>query len=261
MKTAVIAVWLLSNALKMPISKAPDETPDQVHARLETIAVSLATAAQETPTVQGWTSTEIAAAALVLWNEETRFDQRVHAGEKHPQWTQDSGRAKCLGQLHTSALVPPDEWAKLAGTGEEATLVCARATMRVLIAQGRQCGTYIGVRASRDRVSKTYAAYGSGGSCKPDDRSWARADKWLKIMAGRPDLSPVKGYRRILPREIPDAVKLFAGSQADFLGAEWPDENRLKVGATVAFKPDPRYKIIVENHAEGKVGISVLMKD
>jgi hypothetical protein len=261
MTVTVIATWLLAAALAMPTSKAPGETPEQVHARLETIAVALATAAKEASTGEGWTSTEMAAAVLVLWNEETRFDLRVHAGEKHPQWTQDQGKSRCLGQIQASALVPPDEWAALAGTGEEATLVCARATMRVLRAQGRRCGTYLGVRADRRRVSVTFSAYGSGGKCKADDRSWTRADRWIKVMAERPDRSPVKGYRRVLPREIPAAVRDHAEGLLDFLGPEWPKENRLKLGAVQTFMPDPRFKLIVEKHAGGKVGVSVLMKE
>jgi hypothetical protein len=261
MKIEVVAAWLLVEALKMPISKVPDETRDQLQSRLTVATNSLAVAARDQSDGSGWSMTELAAWGLVLWNEEARFDMRVHAGLPHPRWTQDDGLARCMGQLHTSRLIPPEMWARLAGTSEEATTQCARATLLVARAQGRRCGTYIGVRASRDRVAAVFAAYGSGGNCKPNDRAWTRADRWLKVMASRPDKSPVKGYRRVMPREIPSAVSDHAAALASFLGPEWPAENRLKLGDVQTFLPDPRYKLIIEKHARGKVGVSVLVRE
>lgn len=187
MKIAVVAAWLLTEALKMPISKVPDETLVQLEARLTVATTSLAVAGKEHSDGSGWSATELAAWGLVLWNEEARFDQRIHAGLPHPVWTQDKGLATCMGQLHASRLIPPEMWSRLAGTSDEATLHCARATLMVARAQGRRCGTYIGVRASRERVASVFAAYGSGGNCKPSERDWARADRWLKVMATRPD--------------------------------------------------------------------------
>lgn len=256
MKTAVIAAWLLAEATKMPLSPSPDETSLQVRTRLETIASSLAAAAKDQADGSGWTSTELAAAALVLWNEESRFDARVHAGLPHPVWTQDQGRARCLGQLHQSALVPPDEWARLAGTDEDATLQCGRATIRVLTAQGRRCGVYLGVRADRNRIAQVYAAYGSGGKCRPDDRAWQRADRWLKVMASRPDRSPVKGYRRAMPGEIPASVRAAANRVRDDIGHD------AVVGKVYqATAEGQHYALLVEKHAEGKTGVSVLVAE
>lgn len=254
MKTAVIAAWLLVEAAKMPLSHAPGETPDQLHARLEVSTNSLAIAAKDQADGTGWTSTELAAWGLVLWHGETLLDARIHAGLPHPIWTQDKGMAHCFGQIHPSALIPPERWAKLTGTDEEATLQCARATLLVAVAQGRRCGTYIGVRASRDRVAQVFAAYGSGGKCKPDDRAWQRADRWLKVMASRPDKSPEKGYRRVLPMEIPRSVR----EEARMLIAqtEHPAVNYSKPAVT-----DSRFRLRVERHAEGKVGVSVLVRE
>lgn len=256
MKTAVIAAWLLTEVSKMPLSRAPDETPEQARGRLEVATSSLAEAAKDQADGTGWTSTELAAWGLVLWHAETLLDARVHAGLPHPVWTQDRGLARCLGQLHASSLVPPDEWARLAGTDEAATLQCARATLRVAVAQGRRCGTYIGVRASRERVAQVFAAYGSGGKCKPDDRAWQRADRWLKVMASRPDRSPVKGYRRILPMEIPREVLVRAADVKKEIALYKP-------GEVFYMRPSPGkdYALLVERHAEGKTGVSVLVRE
>jgi hypothetical protein len=146
------------------------------------------------------------------------------------------------------------------GTAEDATRLCADATARLLVAQARQCGVWPGQRADRTKVAKTFAAYASGGGCDPNDQAWARADKWLAAIAKRPDRAPVKGYRRALPSEIPDEVKSGATATAGLLS--WPDDAvRPKIGATFTLS-DPRlssYKLLVENHADSKVGVSVLV--
>lgn len=254
MKTTVVASWLLAEATRLGASVAPGETPEARDARLGTITSSLATASRAAADGQGWAWTEIAAWALIAWKEESQFDLRVHAGLPHPVWTSDVGRAKCMGQLHQSRIVPPEVWVTLAGTSEEATLQCARYTITVAIAQAKQCGVYLGRRASKPAVAAVFAAYASGGNCKPDERAWYRAERWAKVMVTRPDRSPVPGYRRVLPREIPGNVKL----QAERLVAlysgtpEWQAGKQVPVDGT-------KFLLLVEKHAAGKTGVSVLM--
>jgi hypothetical protein len=196
MKLSTLTAWLLAEALRLGAATSPGETPDEQRARLGTIAGAIATAARDAADGQGWTASELAGWVLVLWKEESQFDLRVHAGIPHPVWSSDEGRAACMGQIHKSRIVPPEEWAVLSGTSEERTLQCARATLRVCIAQAKQCGVYLRRQASKLGVAETFAAYGSGGKCKPDERAWFRAERWAKVMSSRPDRSPVPGYRR-----------------------------------------------------------------
>jgi hypothetical protein len=256
MKTATIAAWLLTEALKLPHSAAPGETPEAYRERMGTVSASLATTATTYADGRGWTATELAAAMLVLWHEETLFDQRIHAGLPHPKWTQDDGKATCNGQIHRSMLVPPEVWSTLSGTDEPATTRCARATAIVMVAQARQCGAWLGQRASRGAVARTMMGYGSGGTCAPDDRAWARADKWLSLMKNRPDRSPVKGFRRAVPGEIPAAVREAADRVRSDIGKD------AVIGKVYpAEAGGQKYALVVERHAEGKTGISVLVAE
>lgn len=247
--------WLFATANKLEHSSAPGETREDYEQRLGGMSAALARATKPYANGLGWTTTELGLAMLTLWHAETLFDQRVHAGMQHPKWTQDKGRARCLGQIHVSLLVPQSEWERLVGTDEGATQMCADATARIWVAQARQCGVWYGQRADRNKVAKVFAAYASGGNCRPGERDWARADKWLAGIAQRPDRSPVKGYRRAAPAEIPSNVK----EDARTLATELAPPGGHKVGAQ--FPVWGSFLLLVEKHAEGKIGVSVLMKE
>lgn len=261
MKTAVVAAWLASELTRLPGSHAPGETREEYVDRVTQIATALAEEATPYANGTGWTSTEIAAAGAVIWYSETLFDKRIHAGEQHPTWTQDHGLARCGFQLHVSGIVPQDVWERLVGLGTDATHLCAQYGLRVVVSQARQCGVFIGVRADRNRVAKMLASFASGGKCKPEDRDWQRADLWLKLMAKRPDHSKatLPGYRRVGPKEIPPKILDSARGIAAEIGKEpeiVPGFKRTEYG------PDGRVFVsLVEKHAEGKIGVSVFVKE
>lgn len=264
-KTSVVSQWLSTELLKLPGSHAPGETREEYQERVRQIATALAEEATPFANGTGWSSTEIAAAGAVIWYGETLFDRRIQLGEGHPVWTEDSHLAKCGMQLHASGLVPQDVWGRLVGVGTEPLHLCAQYGLRVVVAQARQCGVFLGVRADRTRVAKMLASYASGGKCVPGDRDWQRADAWLKMMATRPDheKKQLPGYRRAGAAEVPAEVRRMAEGLVDTMSPLWPPENRPKIGAT-STPSDPRfasYKLLVEKHAEGKVGVSVFVKE
>jgi hypothetical protein len=117
----------------------------------------------------------------VTMRGESLFDVRVHAGEKHPVWTQDDGKAMCLGQIHVSGIVPESEWRTLAGTDLAATRRCARATMRLLIAHQRHCDARTKVPTPQ-AIARVFASYGTGGQCTPTKRSLERAGRWARTV-------------------------------------------------------------------------------
>jgi hypothetical protein len=255
MKTVVIAAWLAAELAHLPGSRAPGETRQEYVDRAGQIATALAEEATPFANGSGWTSTELAAAGAVIWYSETLLDKRIQAGEQHPVWNQDHGLARCGMQLHSSGIVPQDVWARLVGQGADSTHLCAQYGLRVIVAQARQCGVFSGVRADRNRVAKTFASYASGGKCVPGDRDWKRADLWLKMMAKRPDHEKkvLPGYRRVGPAEVPPSVK----KEADIVVA-----NLGPGGYTTGAKfPMDKWMLLVEKHAEGKVGVSVFVKE
>jgi hypothetical protein len=248
-----LAAWLYATAEKLPHSAAPGEEREQYKQRLDGMTTSLAVATKPYADGRAWTASELSLAMLMLWHGETLFDQRIHAGVEHPKWTQDAGKARCLGQIHISQLVPEEEWNRLVGTSEGATQLCADATARIWVAMARQCGVWSGQRAERTKVAKVFAAYATGGNCTPGERDWARADKWNAAIALRPDRGPVKGYRRAMPSEFsPEAVSLVAGLNAV--------SSEFKIG-TKEKTSDGRFLALVENHAQGKIGVSVFVKE
>jgi hypothetical protein len=264
-KTAIVAAWLAAELAHLPGSRAPGETREEYVERAGQIAAALAEEATPYANGTGWTSTELAAAGAVIWYSETLLDKRIQAGEQHPVWNQDHGLARCGMQLHASGIVPQDVWERLVGQGSDPVHLCAQYGLRVVVAQARQCGVFLGVRADRNRVAKTFASYASGGRCTPTDRDWQRADLWLKMMAKRPDHSKatLPGYRRVGPAEVPMDVKLQADGIVGMLVWPSPKESRVHVGDT--FTPTDAklasYKLVVEKHAEGKVGVSVFVKE
>ena len=257
--TSGLSRWLYSIAEKMPHSAAPGETLEQYKERLAGMTKAVAVSMKPYANGQGWTTTELGLMVLEVWNAETLFDQRIHAGLDHPKWTQDSGRARCMGQIHVSVLVPQEQWEKTVGTDEGATQLCADATARVVVAQARNCGVWAGQRADRNKVAKVFAAYASGGACVPTERDYARADKWNSFIARRPDRSPIPGYRRAYPQEIPADILSSARGIASEIGKYpeiVPGFKRTEHG-----RDGHVYVSLVEKHAEGKIGVSVFLEE
>jgi hypothetical protein len=158
----------------------PGENPETVadyHARLETIAEAVAL--ESTSVAAGRLDHRaLAAATLTVWYGETRFSYEVHALGKS-RWHQDWGKARCLGQIHVSGLVPQQEWEQMVGADLEATRRCARATMRVLAAQSRYCS----VRgANQGSLARVFAAYGSGRGCRVTPQAKKRSRRWAVLM-------------------------------------------------------------------------------
>jgi hypothetical protein len=265
MKTVVVAAWLTTELLRLPGSHAPGETREEYVARAQEIGTDLAEEATPYANGTGWTSTEIAAAGAVIWYGETLLDKRIQLGEPHPLWNQDHGLARCGMQLHTSGLVPQDMWERLVGQGADSVRLCAHYGLRVVVAQARQCGVFIGVRADRNRVAKMLASYASGGKCVPNDRDWQRADLWLKMMATRPDneKKTLPGYRRVGPSEIPSDIVADARRIVKRIDPRLADGERAHVGDIYSSNPphENEWKYVVERHAEGKIGVSVFVKE
>lgn len=256
----VVSQWLTTELLKLPKSRAPGETREDFEARVREISIALVEEARQFADGKGWTLTELAAAGAVIWQGETLFDRRIQVGEEHPIWNQDHGLARCGMQLHVSGIVPQDVWAKLVGEGKDAVHLCAQYGLRVVIAQAKQCGVYFSQRADRRRIAWTFAAYGSGGNCSPKDSSWQRADRWVRMMASRPDHEKKAhpGFRRVAPGEVPHPIKTAAdgivaaiGKQADVVPGY---ERHESVDGRL-------FALVVERHAEGKIGVSVLVRE
>jgi hypothetical protein len=254
---AALTQWLFETAREMPRSHAPGETPEEELSRLERIARGYADSVVPYADGKGWTGSELAMALWILIYEESKFDLRIHAGTGHPIWHEDHGRSKCLGQLQESSLVPRDIWIDLAGTDEENTFRCAAATAKVYVSVASRCGVWYGRRASREAVAEAFMAYGSGGKCTPDDRAYARADKWLARMQKRPDRSPLRGYRRAMPSEVilgasAEAMRLVEEMKTADIPIGFVRESRLG---------EKMWAFRVEHHADGKTGVSVFLKE
>lgn len=177
-----VADRLYGVARTLGVSKDPAETDEARDARLAMIADAVAAETAPYADGSGWRHLELAVAVFELFYAEARLDRRIHAGVPHPTWTSDHGRAKCLGQIHVSDLIPRSEWETLAGDGLEATRRCARATALVLVWQARQCGVWSRQRATPDRVAFSFAAYGTGGNCTAYPAALTRAREWADLL-------------------------------------------------------------------------------
>jgi hypothetical protein len=259
MTPAVQALFKIASAI--PHLLAPGETQDEWDERVEMIVTSNYEAAAPYATGKGWTRFEIAAATTVLEGNETRFDKRIHAGEKHPIWTQDDGMATCLGQHHVSKSIPPEKWAALAGLGLDATNRCAQATTMMLVQHARQCGVFIGQRASKNAVAQAFASYGSGGKCAPNDDMWARGAEWEKLMFKFGPKPDVPGHHRVPLNGVPAEVREEAARLVAVFEHGWADGTRPKIGEVFGVNPDGVYKMRLERHAGGKIGVSVFAED
>jgi hypothetical protein len=122
----------------------------------------------------------LVAAVLAHWYEESRLAYEIHAGIEHPVWDQDLGRARCLGQLHVG-LVPPQEWAGLAGLDDASTELCALWTARALTRMMLYCGQ--GKRGSEklDHLLVPMFSAMGGRGCAPTVAGRAKAARFSKI--------------------------------------------------------------------------------
>lgn len=127
-----------------------------------------------------WHRKTLVVAVLAHWYEESRLAYEIHAGIDHPVWTQDLGRARCLGQLHVG-LVPANEWAALAGLDEEATERCALWTARALTRMALYCGKG---RRGADKIDDVllpmFSAMGGNG-CSPTVSGRAKLARFGKM--------------------------------------------------------------------------------
>lgn len=172
--SAVFAAALSLPAPWYPPGKNP-ETTTEYQARVRVISEAVATEARAAKG-WGWGSRSLAFAALTILYNESRFSLPVHSGDQ----LGDRGRARCLGQIHASGLIPKPEWEKLTGTDLDSTRRCVRATMRLLVAQHRWCAVHR-KPLTTDNMARVFAAYGSGGRCGVTGSARERARQWTRL--------------------------------------------------------------------------------
>ena len=177
-KELLLAAILTWPAPWYPPGRPNPETSDGYKLRVATIAEAVVIESRD---VNDWGlgRRALVAATLTLWYSETRFSYEVHALGTS-RWGQDVGKARCLGQLHTSKLVPKSEWEQTVGADLEATRRCARATMRVIAAMARMCSA---TEATPHHMARVFAAYGSGRGCELSAQAQRRAQRWQRLMA------------------------------------------------------------------------------
>jgi len=115
-----------------------------------------------------------------------------------PIGSQDSGKARCLGQLHhIKSWWTEDEWRALAGRNHEATERCAKATLRAFWYHAERCKLRRDIpKAKRwrgmlslDEVAILMGAYGTGTTCKPLAWQKKRVAEFEKLR----EVDPVNG--------------------------------------------------------------------
>jgi len=154
------------------------ETRPEFLARVNVIGEGVDEAARAVPWRFGRRA--MAAAVLVIFEGESRFDLEVHAGRRRG----DHGRAICLGSVHASKLAP--DWAELGGTDADATFRCARAVARNLRSKAWECVTPdalspaagLSIRA----MALIFEGYGRGHCAEPGRQAWERAEDWAALM-------------------------------------------------------------------------------
>lgn len=271
-ETAVAALFKVAQAI--PHLLAPDETHEQWDERVHMIVEENYEAAGKFADGKGWTRFELASAVTVKQgNESGGFDRRVHAGEVHPVWTQDKGLARCLGQLHETkdqrgnpaGPVPRAVWDKIAGLDLESTALCAHVTTAVLVSHAKQCGVFLGRRASRQLVAQAFASYAYGGKCVPEEREWKQALQWETLMMKFGPAPDLLGYHCVPLGSVPEDVRKQAQELVALMAVGWEQSGgrRIypKVGETYSTNPNGDFKMRLERHAEGKVGVSVFALD
>lgn len=122
-----------------------------------------------------WTRRAWVAALLAKGEAESgNWAKAVHSGAR----TGDGGRARCVGQVHSSKLLPRAAWLATTGTSREATRRCWRAVLRYLRGAMGHCRGGLNV----DGFARAYALYGTGDSCEPTSWSRRRAQRWAYLV-------------------------------------------------------------------------------
>jgi hypothetical protein len=153
------------------------ETREQWKSRMKTVS----RVANELPE-DGGLGPYTRPAVIAVWHGETRFSHEVHKGNPG-KWGSDKGRAKCMGQVHESGLVPHTRWASLGGTDKAATKRCAEATLQILSGAYMVCRSRIRGEPSTTRrdLARMFGLYGHGSRCITGKREYERADVTLRL--------------------------------------------------------------------------------
>ena len=139
----------------------------------------------------------IDALALILTIErsESGLDYFVHAGEESHLGTQDSGRARCLGQVQTwegNTLLTKEEHESLSGVDYDSTLRCANAIHEYLWyhavrcrvrVKGRRFSKWVNHHRMSDYEAQRLMAYYAKGTCTPRFASKAERQNLSKRSA------------------------------------------------------------------------------
>jgi hypothetical protein len=144
------------------------------------LSTIVSAAAEEAQTAAGWRWSRADLLVLVLvttYEESGRFDVAVHAGKK----LGDHGQARCLGQVHPGLLAPRREWLGSTGTDLEATRVCMRLVVRVLVASSRCVAD--GRELNEYQIARIVTAYATGNRCTPIGIARTRARFWSSLLA------------------------------------------------------------------------------
>ncbi len=159
-----------------PAETHPDETRAQYRNRVATIVLEAQAVVweryEDPDTRIAWLATLLA----LGYEESGAFHWKVHAGIG--DGIGDGERARCLGQVHASRLLPRDAWRATTGTDPESTRRCWAAVLRYMRGARGQCG---GDQMTLATMSRAFALYGTGNSCEPTKWSVARARRWAKL--------------------------------------------------------------------------------
>lgn len=140
---------------------------------------------EDEPQISKFHPVDALALILTIEKAESSFDYYVHAGEESHLGTQDTGRAKCLGQIQTwkgNTLLTDEEHASLSGTDYDSTLACANAIHEYLWYHAERCRVRARGKAnsswSNNQRMTIYEArrifsYYAKGTCSPRFRSEA----------------------------------------------------------------------------------------
>jgi hypothetical protein len=185
------------------VSPGAEETPEAYEARIRMAAGALSKATIRdrgngtyavVPPTWRWHRTTLVVAVAAHWYEESRFALEVHEGTKHPVWTSDRDRSRCLGQLQIG-LVPKDAWEGLAGTDEEATERCALWTARALTRLALYCSKK-GQERDFDAVMLGMFSAMGGSGCSPTVAGRRKVERFAKMW---------QSWQRL---RVPEAVAL-----------------------------------------------------
>ena len=151
---AAILAWLLALT---PSQHDSESEPERVE-RMGTIATAI--------DIESGGRFIFSAAAMAIIQHESKSDQILHAGGKHPVWRQDGGRSACLMQIHRNGLRDDELWGRLAGTDLASTRLCIGAG---LMLWDRYWGCWR--RAEKgERWNSMFSAYGTGAGCEVVDK-------------------------------------------------------------------------------------------